>query len=112
MLDIFNRGLLFITNITGYTSGKYSWKSYPVQRNSLATDMHPPCFAKASQGRDFSIDYPLGINPFDLRFTIVIEIVHPSAVLPSTNSEQAGQATFRDDIVGAGRGKRVYAHFG
>ena len=41
MLDIFNRGLLFITNITGYTSGKYSWKSYPVQRNSLATDSMP-----------------------------------------------------------------------
>jgi hypothetical protein len=41
MLDIFNRGLLFITNITGYTSGKYSWKSYPVQRNSLATDSTP-----------------------------------------------------------------------
>ena len=41
MLDIFNRGLLFITNITGYTSGKYSWKSYPVQRNSLATVSMP-----------------------------------------------------------------------
>jgi len=38
MLDIFHRGLLSITNITGYTSGKYSWKSYPVQRDSLATD--------------------------------------------------------------------------
>ena len=38
MLDIFNRGLLFITNITGHTSGEYNWKSYPVQRNSLATD--------------------------------------------------------------------------
>jgi hypothetical protein len=41
MLDIFNRGLLFITNITGYTSGKYSWKSYPVQRDFLATDSTP-----------------------------------------------------------------------
>ena len=41
MLDILNRGLLFITNITGHTSGKYSWKSYPVQRNSLATDNMP-----------------------------------------------------------------------
>jgi len=41
MLDIFNRGLLFISNITGYTSGKYSWKSYPVQRNSFATDSTP-----------------------------------------------------------------------
>ncbi len=41
MLDIFSRGLLFITNITGYTSGKYSWKSYPVQRDSLATDSMP-----------------------------------------------------------------------
>ncbi len=41
MLDIFNRGLLFITNITGYTSGKYSWKSYPVQRDSLVTDGTP-----------------------------------------------------------------------
>jgi len=38
MLDIFNRDLLFITNITGYTSCKYNWKSYPVQRDSLATD--------------------------------------------------------------------------
>ena len=38
MLDIFNQGLLSITNITGYTSGKYSWKSYLVQRDSLATD--------------------------------------------------------------------------
>jgi hypothetical protein len=41
MLDIFNRGLLFITNITGCTSGKYSWKSYHVQRDSLATDSTP-----------------------------------------------------------------------
>jgi hypothetical protein len=41
MLDIFNRGLLFISNITGYTSGKYSWKSYPVQKDSLATDSTP-----------------------------------------------------------------------
>jgi len=39
MFDIFNRSLLFITNITGCTSGKYSWKSYPVQRNSLTTDL-------------------------------------------------------------------------
>ena len=38
MLDIFNRGLLSITNITGYTSTKYSWKSFPVQRDSLTTD--------------------------------------------------------------------------
>jgi len=33
--------LLFITNITGYTSDKYSWKSYPVQRDSRATDSTP-----------------------------------------------------------------------
>jgi hypothetical protein len=41
MLDIFNRSLLFITNITGCTSGKYSWKSYPVQIDFLATDSTP-----------------------------------------------------------------------
>jgi len=33
MLDVLYRGLLFITNITGCTSDKYSWKSYPVQRD-------------------------------------------------------------------------------
>jgi hypothetical protein len=38
MLDIFNRGSLFITNITGHTSSKYSRKSYPVQGDFLATD--------------------------------------------------------------------------
>jgi hypothetical protein len=36
MLDVLNRGLLFITNITGCTSDKYSWKSCPVQRDFLA----------------------------------------------------------------------------
>ena len=39
MLDIFNRDLLFITNITGYSSDKYNWKYYPVQIDSLATDI-------------------------------------------------------------------------
>jgi len=38
MLDIINRRSLFITNITGHTPGKYSWKSYPVQSDSLAID--------------------------------------------------------------------------
>jgi len=41
MLDIINRRSLFITNITGHTSGKYSWKSYSVQSNSLAADSAP-----------------------------------------------------------------------
>jgi hypothetical protein len=41
MLDIINRRSLFITNITGHTPGKYSWKSYPVQSDSLAIDSAP-----------------------------------------------------------------------
>jgi hypothetical protein len=41
MLDIINRRSLFITNITGHTSGKYSWKSYSVQSDSLAADSAP-----------------------------------------------------------------------
>jgi len=31
--------LLFITNITDYSSDKYNWKSYPVQIDSLAIDI-------------------------------------------------------------------------
>ncbi len=56
MLDIFNRGLLFITNITGYTSGKYSWKSYPVQRNSLATDSTPAGSERKAKAKNNSPD--------------------------------------------------------
>jgi hypothetical protein len=41
MLDVLYRGLLFITNITGCTSDKYSWKSYPVQRDFFATISTP-----------------------------------------------------------------------
>jgi hypothetical protein len=41
MLDIVNRRLLSITNITGHTSGKYSWKSHPVQSYFLVTDSTP-----------------------------------------------------------------------
>jgi hypothetical protein len=41
MLDIINRRSLFITNITGHTSGKYSWKSYSVQSYFLAADSAP-----------------------------------------------------------------------
>ncbi|MHC4242782.1 MAG: hypothetical protein ACYS3N_06835 [Planctomycetota bacterium] len=41
MLDVLYRGLLLITNITGCTSDKYSWKSCPVQRDFLATISTP-----------------------------------------------------------------------
>jgi hypothetical protein len=41
MLDVLYRGLLFITNITGCTSDKYSWKSCPVQRDFFATISTP-----------------------------------------------------------------------
>ncbi len=58
MLDIFNRGLLFITNITGYTSGKYSWKSYPVQRNSLATDSTPAGGERPPQKETKRLEHP------------------------------------------------------
>jgi len=58
MLDIFNRCSLFITNITGYTSGNYSWKSYPVQRNSLATDSTPACDERPPQKETKRIEHP------------------------------------------------------
>jgi len=41
ILDIINRRSLFVTNITGHTSGKYSCKSYSVQCDSFAADSVP-----------------------------------------------------------------------
>jgi len=55
-LDIFNRGSLFITNITDHASGKYSWKSFPVQRNSLATDSTPAGGERKAKAKNNSPD--------------------------------------------------------
>jgi len=76
MLDIFNRGLLFITNITGYTSGKYSWKSYPVQRDSFATDSTPAGGERPPQKETKRPEHTKGWRPEPLSALYLFGIVH------------------------------------
>lgn len=62
MLDIFNQGLLFITNFTGYTYSKYSWKSYFVQRDSLVTDRTPAGRERPLQKETKRPEHPEGLQ--------------------------------------------------
>jgi hypothetical protein len=57
MLDFLNRGLLFITNFTGYIYSKYIWKSHPVQRDFLTTDNTPAGGERITDKRFFKCIY-------------------------------------------------------
>jgi hypothetical protein len=64
MLDIFNQSSLFMTNITSNTSGKYSWKSYPVQRDSLATDSTPAGGERKAKAKLTSMPHSSECHPY------------------------------------------------